>query len=249
MHPRNSFITLTYDEQNLKNPKLDYEEFQLFMKRLRKTQNDPIGHFTTGEYGEKSGRKHWHTLLFNYMPGDAVPSRKTERGDQIFSSKILESLWPKGRSEIGLITFESAGYTARYAAKKLTFGHDGTHDFEPISKKSNKNAIGKKWIERWYESVFTQGNIILPDGNTCSIPRYYEKWLKENQPARWLRYVTTKKLELIQHAEETARKENTEYWNEADQRPLHYPPTLHPQQIKAEINLERFNRLKQTSKL
>lgn len=214
MHPQNCFITLTYSDEALKSPKLDYRDFQLFMKKLRKKISEKnllpeeaqIGFFATGEYGDKTKRPHWHAIIFNWSPPDGIHKYTNERGDQSFTSDLLDSLWSKGFTEYGSVTFESAGYCARYAAKKLSHGRDNEHDFEPISKKSNKHAIGKKYVEKHYESIFNLGFINLPNGSQCSIPRYYEKWLKKNEPGTWVKYVTHKKLQLTNKAKEKNEK-------------------------------------------
>lgn len=218
MHPKNSFITLTYDDQHLQSPKLIYADFQNFMKRLRKTQNDPIGVFVTGEYGEKTKRPHFHAILFNYRPSDCKLFRRTERGDEVFSSESLKRLWPHGFSEIGDVTFESAGYCARYAAKKLVHGPDG-HDWQPISKKSSKHAIGKKWLERFWPDVFLHGRVVLRDGTEIGIPRYYEKWFKKEHPDLWLRYVTDTKLRILSEAEKRSHATQTS-WEQDQHRRL-----------------------------
>nr|QJB20886.1 MAG: replication initiator protein [Microvirus sp.] len=190
MHEKNSFITLTYDDEYLpKDRKLDYRDFQLFMKRLRKLQDEPIGVFVTGEYGDKTKRPHWHACLFGWSPSDPKFKYTNERGDQNFSSETLTNTWGLGLSEFGQVTIHSASYCARYAAKKLVHGADGTHEFNPISRKSSKHAIGKRFLESYYKDIFSVGKCVLRDGTHCSIPRYYEKWLKEKHPDEWLRYI------------------------------------------------------------
>lgn len=176
------------------------------MKKLRKLQNDPMGVFVTGEYGEKNKRPHWHAIIFNYRPSDLVYRRSNDNGDRIYTSSTIDDLWDyndpeKAPTEIGDVTFQSAGYCARYAAKKLVHGKDQEHEFKPISKKSNKNAIGKKWLEKYWPDVFNYGQIVLPDGKTCSIPRYYEKWFQKNQPQAWEAYVKQTKQHKITKAE------------------------------------------------
>lgn len=202
MHRDNSFITLTYSDEHLKNPKLQYVDFQLFAKRLRKliskTYIDKkISIFVTGEYGEKTKRPHWHAIIFNWRPSDAVHLYSNDRGDKIYTSSTLSELWPYGRSELGSVTFESAGYVARYAAKKLVHGNDGEHDFDPISKKSSKNAIGKAFLEKYYKDVFNYGTVILDDGTKTSIPRYYEKWLLKHHPDEWVQYQINLKAQRL----------------------------------------------------
>jgi len=204
MYDNNCFITLTYSDENLKSPKLEYRDFQLFMKKLRKTQNAKLGVFVTGEYGDLTKRPHWHAIIFNWRPTDCVPKYKNDRGDQIYSSQLLTKLWSHGITELGSVTFESAGYTARYAAKKLAHGNDESHDYQPISKKSNQQAIGKKWLEKFWPDVFTHGYIILSDGTQTAIPRYYEKWLQKHQPKEWEDYVTRTKQRKIESASNRA---------------------------------------------
>lgn len=205
MHQENSFITLTYSEKHLESPKLQYRDFQLFMKKLRFAYpNQQIGMFVTGEYGDRTKRPHWHAIVFGWSPKDLVPLRKNEMGDQLYTSASLDRLWGKNDpdrkpNEIGSVTFESAGYVARYAAKKLVHGNDG-HEFEPVSKKSNKNAIGKAWLERYWRDVLNAGCVVLPDGATCGIPRYYVKWLIKNQPAEYFEFLLRTKEDQIRRS-------------------------------------------------
>lgn len=211
MHEKNCFITLTYSDEHLASPRLVYSDFQNFMKKLRKLQNDPIGMFVTGEYGEKTKRPHWHAIIFNWTPLDAKHKYTSHRGDRVYDSKTLTDLWGKGHAEFGSVTFESAGYCARYAAKKLVHGKDDEHEFQPISKKSSKYAIGKKWIEKYWPDVFSHGRLVLPNGSETSIPRYYEKWFKDHYPTLWRRYVTEVKVNICERASVRAEKEKQEW--------------------------------------
>lgn len=201
MHERNCFVTLTYSDENLKSTKLVYSDFQKFMKKIRKLQNDPIGVFVTGEYGDQTKRPHWHAILFNWAPLDSLPKYKTDRGDQVWESETLSKIWGHGIAEYGSVTFESAGYCARYAAKKLVHGKDDEHEYQPISKKSSKNAIGKKWLEQHWPDIFNYGQVVLPDGRAIgAIPRYYERWLKQHHPEEHHRYITNTKANIADSA-------------------------------------------------
>lgn len=162
-----------------------------------------ISVYCAGEYGDKRKRPHWHALIFNWRPTDLVHKYTNDRGDRVYNSNILQTLWPYGISEIGDVTFESAGYCARYASKKLVHGKDGTHEYEPISRRSSKNAIGKKWIEKNWRDVFSYGELSFDTGKEiikCGIPRYYEKWFKKTHPEEWIRYVTQTKQKNIDRA-------------------------------------------------
>lgn len=216
MYEKNCFITLTYSDENLLSDKLYYVDFQKFAKRLRKKLGkQKIGYFVTGEYGDKTKRPHWHACIFNWSPGDGVYKYTSDRGDKVYESKVLTDLWGNGIAEYGSLTFESAGYCARYAAKKLVHGNDGTHEYEPVSKKSSRQAIGKAWLEKNWRDVFNYGECFILDSqgtprNVGSVPRYYEKWLAKTHPDEWIRYVTQIKSKKIQSASARSEKEKSE---------------------------------------
>lgn len=205
MHENNIFLTLTYDDDHLESPWLIYSHFQTFMKDLR----DKIGYepenriscMVTGEYGELNKRPHWHALIFNYRPKDAKHKYTSDRGDEVFSSKIIDGIWSRGATEFGSITLDSANYVARYAAKKLVHGKDQNHNFHPIHKTSSRNAIGRLWISKYWKQTFAHGYVHLPNGQKAGIPRYYVDWLKKNFPTSWERYVTEVRPKIQLEAE------------------------------------------------
>lgn len=265
MHEDNIFLTLTYDDDHLDDPKLNYLDFQLFMKRLREkvTRNVTdkelkdklyIPYMVTGEYGEKTKRKHWHALLFNYRPDDAKLQYQNKLGDLLFTSETLSKLWGKGFCNFGAITMESANYVARYAAKKLVHGKDEEHDWHPIHKISSKHAIGKKWIEKHWEHTFAHGYIVLPNGEKASIPRYYVDWLKKHREHDYIKYITTVREKAIKKAEKQARKEEIEYlsscldrasrWNNGE-----YKPPITKTKVKLTILESKFKKLQEHLKL
>jgi len=225
MYQHNSFVTLTYTDEKLP-AKLHYPDFQNFIKRLRsqihrelitsygkinwslltkeeqdaKLESKRISIFSAGEYGDKTKRPHWHALIVNWRPEDCVFKYTNHNGDPLYSSTTLDNLWGSGITETGDISFKSAAYVARYAAKKLV--HKDEQDiYETISKKSAKHAIGKKWLEQNWRDIFNYGILKLDNGQTASIPRYYEKWLAKNQPEAYLRYMTEVKAKKQHMAE------------------------------------------------
>lgn len=109
------FWTLTYANA----PEVGgWQDFSLFMKRLRKWAREEQGQmssirfFACGEYGHKSGRFHYHCLLWN-APALQERSRSTSPED----TALLTRLWPHGFVYIGQVTPASIGYTARYCLK------------------------------------------------------------------------------------------------------------------------------------
>lgn len=196
LHEDNSYITLTYNKEHLPAySALNYTDFQLFMKRLRK-EIAPIRvrFFMAGEYGEHNWRPHFHALLFGYSFPDQVYLRTTPAGFRLNRSAILESLWPFGYSSVGEVTFESAAYVARYVMKKVNGDLAESH-YERIdpetgevyrlpaefARMSLKPGIGAKWIERFKSDVFPHGYVVV-NGEKASPPRFYLKRYEVSDP-------------------------------------------------------------------
>lgn len=125
LYEKNCFITLTYNDENLYyndvgEPSVSRREVQLFMKSLRETLSPlKIRFFACGEYGKKFSRPHYHLIIFNWFPDDAVFFQK-DGNVILYRSKLLESVWKKGFSSVGEVTLETAKYCAKYL-NKLNF--------------------------------------------------------------------------------------------------------------------------------
>jgi len=261
-YEKNIFLTLTYNDASLESPKLIYEHVQNFIKKLRKRpyfkdgqwvhqseDPEPMGFFITGEYGEKQKRPHWHIIIFNYEPNDGVFKYTHESGDVVQTSATIDRLWGKGNAEYGPVNKETAGYCARYAAKKLVHGKDDEHEFHPISKKSSKYAIGKRWLEKNWKDVFLQGDLMLDHGEKVPIPRYYEKWLKKERPADWLCYISRIKIQRSLDAESRCKSEEQEWWDVYNKRPLGASTPLTRNQVRRLIKEKKFKELQDYLKL
>lgn len=211
MHEENSFCTLTYNDESLPSvDKLYYVDFQDFMKRLRsrldrRAIDDKISYLVCGEFGKVTKRPHWHACLFGYRPDDQVFHRESDSGYKVYTSEFLSDVWGKGFVEFGSVNYESAAYCARYAAKDLVHGRDQDHAFKAIFKTSRYRAIGKSFLEKHYKDIFNYGRCVLASGKTVSIPRYYEKWMKENHWDEYLEYYLRIKSENFSIAEENSR--------------------------------------------
>lgn len=190
----NCFVTLTYDDANLPaDGSLVKKHFQDFIKRLRKRYSDRrISYFHCGEYGDDNGRPHYHAILFNIEFPDCVFASTNHRGDRVYSSKILEETWGKGLCWLGSVTFESAGYVARYCLKKVNgqkaeehyrrVDDDGVlYYLEPeYATMSLKPAIGKLWFERFSKEVVDYDGCVV-NGKLGAVPRYYDKLRAEDE--------------------------------------------------------------------
>lgn len=257
MYDNNIFLTLTYNDENLKSPWLQYIDFQLFMKSLREKINRDIvykenkiqiSYMVTGEYGDENKRPHWHAIIFNYEPRDKKLLRKTETGESVYESEEINSLWKKGRTEFGSVTMESASYVARYAAKKLVHGNDQDHSYHPIHKTSSKHAIGKRWIEKNFKFVSENGFIVLPNGQTSKIPRYYIDWMKKNEPEAFMLYHSETLPKIIKTSKERIQKETEIFQKNLDT----YTGGNYPKnqsRVKNTILQRKFKQLQEFNKL
>lgn len=208
LHEENSFITLTYDDSKCKDLAYDstrslrYEDFQLFMKRLRKHYSPRVIRFyMCGEYGEEFSRPHFHACLFGINFADRTLWQKLPSGSSLYRSSILERLWPWGFSSVGDVTFESAAYVARYVMKKVVGRQRPTGDaggsapalgayerlcvytgevyeIEPeFNSMSLKPGIGAGWMAKFAGDVYP-GDFVIVNGHKVKPPRYYDKIAK-----------------------------------------------------------------------
>lgn len=143
--PSSSVITLTFDEEHLPaDGLLDHKIFQRFMKRLRIRRQrlhakiglagtaKPIRFFMCGEYGGKTFRPHFHSIIF----GESFSDQYTEQsldGQINKMSYELDTLWSEpafegapptkiGRATVDSFTFAGAAYVAGYIAKASSTG-------------------------------------------------------------------------------------------------------------------------------
>ena len=255
MHESNIFLTLTYSDEHMTSDRLQYRDFQNFMKKLRKTTDRKLPYIVTGEYGEKTKRPHWHAIIFNYDVKDPVYRRKTETGDKIYSSNQIDKIWGKNDplhcpSEIGDVTIDSAGYVCRYAAKKLVHGQDQDHDYHPIHKTSSKYGIGRPWIEKYHKHTFENGFVLLRNGTKCKIPRYYCDWYKKNYPEKFEIYANTIRQSAIDKAIINQRKEDIEYFTQYyDKYHGKNPLPISRPKVKETILKSKFKQLQERLKL
>lgn len=193
LYKQNAFITLTYDPAHLPaRGQLVYPDFQKFMKRLRKHFNRRIRFYMCGEYGDLDWRPHYHACLFNIDFPDKVLLSRLPSGADIYRSAILEALWPYGICSTGEVTFESAGYVARYCVQKRTGqaaklhyrrqDSAGVYDLLPeFNHSSLKPGIGAGFLAKWQSDIYPSDHVVI-NGHCTKPPRYYDALYKRADP-------------------------------------------------------------------
>lgn len=191
LHRDNSFITLTFSDSNLPfNRSLDVGIFQRFMKRLRK-ELDPvkIRFFHCGEYGPKTSRPHYHSLIFGYSFPDRSFLKTTSSDEKIYTSKQLDRVWGNGYASVGDLTFGSAAYVARYHLKKVGSVVSDNHYVNPVSGEiltpeyvtmSRRPGIGSAWYDRFKSDVYPRDSRVIKGLDTKPCKFYDSRYELES---------------------------------------------------------------------
>ncbi len=212
MYEDNCFITLTYRNQDEctgqqykkgyyvpSDYSLNKNHFQTFIKRLRKHFPQKVKYFHCGEYGEETLRPHYHACLFNCSFDDKKIYDNTE-GRNLYSSPLLEKLWPYGFSTIGELNFDTAAYTAGYILKKINgaqaldeylrsdeygvcFWVQSPYTTMSLGHKA-PGGIGADFYEKYKGDFFPSDESPIPGrGVFKKVPRYYQNMLAESDAA------------------------------------------------------------------
>lgn len=165
------FITLTYDQKHMPSDySLNKKHLQDFMKRLRKRDGtNKIRYYATGEYGSKTGRPHYHILLFNTEPIHAVKAWCDSKGK------------PIGIVHVGKVTMSSVAYCTKYIVQPELITEAKQ---KPFALMSRSYGIGGKYLDdltvAWHKE--DDRNYIIRDGAKVRLPRFYKSkiWYHEN---------------------------------------------------------------------
>ncbi len=208
----NSWLTLTYrdasecTEQQRKNGHHIPADYSLrpshvskFIRALRKQNlGHKIRYFYCGEYGDENQRPHYHMCLFNHQFNDQTLFEDNE-GLYTYTSPELENLWPYGFSTVAELNFETASYTAGYAAKKITGKKAIEHYLrcdehgeaywllpEFIRMSTGRKApcgLGAGYYAKFKTDIFPSDETPVPGkGVVQLVPRYYTNILASEDP-------------------------------------------------------------------
>lgn len=215
------FVTLTYAPESIpENGSLAARDCTLFLKRLRKAEEPArVSYYLAGEYGETEARPHYHAVLFGpeFLDRDRLVDR---HGAPVYRSDSLEALWGHGICEFTGLNYAAARYVASYVRKKVS-ARDGPEHYTRVvpqtgelveldrefARMSRRPAIGRRWIERYWRDVYPRDFVVM-DGCELKPPRYYDKWMEENQPEIMMEVREKRWEDLVEMTpEELASKE------------------------------------------
>lgn len=171
-HPAAFFVTLTYSSENLpEGGNLSKRDVQLYLKRLREdVAPRRVRFFACGEYGDETGRAHYHLALF----GALVP-------------REIRAAWGLGLVDISLLGPESAGYICGYILKQGLKSDSRAQGREPEFRLMSRrpgiggyaaDELGKQQREfsRVGEDVST---IIRMGGKSWPLGRYIRQRIRD----------------------------------------------------------------------
>lgn len=157
------FITLTYSDENIPDNKEQMiEDHQLYMKRLRKANKKytkkQVRYFTVSEFGEHTGRPHYHSIIFN-MAGKCMLD--------------LENIWKLGHVHIGEVTQKSIHYCTKYVLV-----NQKEYAWKPFSLMTKRPYLGYNYLENKevvkYHKKNEKNSITHVSGNKLAMPRIYK---------------------------------------------------------------------------
>lgn len=212
------FLTLTYANEHLKSPSLIKEDYQKFLKRLRRRFSYlKIRYYICGEYGSKHLRPHFHLILFG-LPPSMLEYYKPSPQYKYNVSKVIDSLWPFGYNVVGSCSSKSISYVAGYVQKKI-YGNKFNYYVKqgllpPFSHCSH--GIGKLYAID--HSVQIKKNLYLTDeqGYKYRVPRYYRKVLDITPETYATQIDTQASLSYIAYSEETGKNPIKSICSESD---------------------------------
>lgn len=154
------FLTLTYDDENLRQEGLYYNDVQSFVKRLRKNEKQVgLKYYVCGEYGTETKRAHYHMILYHNIPGEV--------------KEVVEKNWTLGLVHVGLVNPKSIRYCLNYMKKFNIHEHVYSDVVNPPFQKMSK-GLGLKYYNQNLNRLYRLGYITI-NGIKYAIPRYYLK--------------------------------------------------------------------------
>lgn len=171
------FVTLTYDDENLSFgscgwPSLRKRDYQLFMKRLRKSlPGVSLSYFICGEYGPATMRPHYHLLLFN-LPLDDYYS-------------VIKRAWSLGHFTIDFASPARLMYVTKYLLPASDGGFNfSEYDLEKPFMRCSKHIGEPLANANSVISALGNGYVVDDCGSRYALPRYVLDKLQDSDKER-----------------------------------------------------------------
>ena len=192
------FVTLTYSESNLPLcisdsvsaddsdqldsylPTLQKRDLQLFFKRLRKSGRS-FRYFACGEYGSRTSRPHYHSILFNLGLLD-LKLYSNKNGFQYYTCAELDKVWQMGNVIVTRYEYGTGAYVAKYVQKQFMCDwSDDDPRQRPFLLMSRNPGIGRTYLDSHPDSVLHDSVTFLKGDSVCySRPPKYSDYILNN---------------------------------------------------------------------
>lgn len=185
------FVTLTYDNNTVPITKRGFmtlikQDLQKYFKRLRKRSKDKIKYYAVGEYGSITKRPHYHIILFNATPEDAIAAWSLDE-------KLI------GNVDIGRVSEASVAYVLKYVNKQQEYIPDWKDIEQPF--KLGSTGLGKNYLThaiQKYHKDDIERNYVQSGTHKVAMPRYYRDRIYDDQDkaeqAQWIQKLQREKI-------------------------------------------------------
>lgn len=151
--PNAYFLTLTYDEEHVdKKGYLNYDHLQKFYRDFCSYHSHKFGitprYYFCGEYGSKSGRPHYHGIIFTLMSPSEIDS-------------YIRSHWFFGFYKCEALLLEHLNYVASYSLKKSVLLRSEKRQLKkegiPFERSFKSRGIGYEYCQDHYKDILSHG--------------------------------------------------------------------------------------------
>lgn len=184
-----SFVTLTIDDDHIEFPaEVSKDEFQRFMKRLRKElKGRQLKYFACGEYGSLLGRPHYHAVIFGL--GSCGRCRVCTPELRMYDSApvadsdcaALEAVWTSGYVDSRIVNPERFRYVADYVQKDTRPSSYSVIDSDLDGREPPFGLMSKGLGLRWMMDnlSLSLSPAVRVKGRRVNAPRYYRRKILE----------------------------------------------------------------------
>lgn len=234
LHSASCFATLTYSDEFLPpGGTLVRRDITLFLKRLRRSiEPYRLRYFGVGEYGDKTGRPHYHIILYGVS--------QLEHALVLAAWTDPEKKKPIGHVHVDELNPTTAGYVCQYVCKKWTNKEDlyvqaqlkGRHPEFPFMSK--KPGIGAGAAPIIADAIANKRvdipSVLRIDGKLSPLGRYLKRKIRENfwnaeeiaeyEKTVWLREVHEENVRTKEEAQKAGKTPEEYRWEQRRQRYL-----------------------------